>query len=659
MKRSLTLRAAVALLISCYFAFPVQAQPPAFGQATVADGPLYAVTGVEMGYAKALPFLPDIATDLAPGLGDVEIDLGKVASGYVAPREGIERETIEFRTIVLTGAEDEAGEPRAQLLLHLSALNAITDALTAAVKERRGLEFFIVADPNDVDPDTGQDLRGRGDKMLSLVLSYDGPFYPVSRFELSYAGQLHPSLPAVEEILDTVEVGLVPTPRGYVPWRPGVEPAAVPLGDLTGETITMFSAGAIQVVLEGIRDYMTDRGYMAIHVVPAEEELDPDEGLADLRGDRTEFRLSMITGVVSEIRTLALGKRVPMEDRINHPVHNFIKEDSPFQVTVAEGEEPANLLRRDELDNYLFRLSRHPGRRVDAAIAPAEEPLSVALDYLVTENKPLLLYAQASNTGTAQTDRMRYRFGLYHNQLTGNDDILGLEFISADFDGNNAALGSYSAKFLDSDTLRWRVYGGWSEFVASEVGFADEEFTGESFSLGGELAWNFYQDKQLFLDLIGGARFMDIEVNNAFVFVYGEEDFFLPYIGVRAERYTEEANTIALLMLEWSMPDVTSVDEVELNRLGRLSPDDDWFTLKWDAEQSFYLEPLLNREAWQDLSDPDSSTLAHEVALRCRGQYAFDYRLIPQMEQVAGGLYSVRGYPESIAVGDTVVIGTA
>ena len=52
-----------------------------------------------------------------------------------------------------------------------------------------------------------------------------------------------------------------------------------------------------------------------------------------------------------------------------------------------------------------------------------------------------------------------------------------------------------------------------------------------------------------------------------------------------------------------------------------------------------------------------SSTLAHELYARFRLQYAFDNRLIPQQEQTVGGLYTVRGYPESVVVGDTAVIG--
>jgi hemolysin activation/secretion protein len=34
-------------------------------------------------------------------------------------------------------------------------------------------------------------------------------------------------------------------------------------------------------------------------------------------------------------------------------------------------------------------------------------------------------------------------------------------------------------------------------------------------------------------------------------------------------------------------------------------------------------------------------------------------RLIPELESTAGGLYSVRGYPDSVVAGDSVVYGTA
>jgi hypothetical protein len=80
--------------------------------------------------------------------------------------------------------------------------------------------------------------------------------------------------------------------------------------------------------------------------------------------------------------------------------------------------------------------------------------------------------------------------------------------------------------------------------------------------------------------------------------------------------------------------------------------------LYWDVGVSHFLEPLLYPKAWRDPSTPRTSTLSHELSLGLRGQYAFDYRLIPQVSQIVGGQYSVRGFEQAVAVGDSVFIGS-
>ncbi len=64
--------------------------------------------------------------------------------------------------------------------------------------------------------------------------------------------------------------------------------------------------------------------------------------------------------------------------------------------------------------------------------------------------------------------------------------------------------------------------------------------------------------------------------------------------------------------------------------------------------------PLLAPREW---ADPSSrwATLAHEIMVGGAWQYAGDDRLIPHAKMVAGGLYSVRGYPESIVSGDSAI----
>src|SRR5208337_91005 len=95
-----------------------------------------------------------------------------------------------------------------------------------------------------------------------------------------------------------------------------------------------------------------------------------------------------------------------------------------------------------QVNDYVDRLNRQPGRRVDVAISAADQPDQYTLDYLVNEIKPWYVYAQVSNTGTALTNTWRERFGLVDNQLSGNDDILNLDALT-DFNESTNATGSY------------------------------------------------------------------------------------------------------------------------------------------------------------------------------------------------------------------------
>ena len=149
-------------------------------------------------------------------------------------------------------------------------------------------------------------------------------------------------------------------------------------------------------------------------------------------------------------------------------------------------------------------------------------------------------------------------------------------------------------------------------------------------------------------------------VHNQALGTKGKSDFFLPRIGLEARRNTNTSALHAGLSMEINFGGVagTAVG-TDLDILGRNDADADFAIFQWDGASSFYLEPILNRTAWRDPSSPESSTLAHAVAFSFKGQWAFDYRLIPNFQQVAGGLYSVRGYPQSAAAGDTVVIGSA
>jgi hemolysin activation/secretion protein len=483
----------------------------------------------------------------------------------------------------------------------------------------------------------------------------DGGRYPVSRFLIEYHSE-HPEHPSIDDLMEAV-VRLGVTPDGYVAYREGMPSAELRIADVVEGTGGVFYRSALNSVARAIVERLNRKGFIGIFVQLHPDDIDETNG-ADLRaGKRPELRLVVWTGVVKNVRTITSGDRLKKEvdaglvDRVNtdDPVLNRIRDQSPLQVD--------NLLRKDLMDDFVFRLNRHPGRRVDVAISPGENPEEVVVDYLVSEAKPWSIYAQLSNTGTKATNQWRERFGFVHNQLTGHDDVLRVDYITGGFQDSHSVAVNYEFPLL-SDRLRLRTYGAFATFEASEVGLSDESFSGTTFSAGAELSGTIFQHRELFIDAVGGIRWENIHVENETFVTEARENFVIPYVGLRLDRATEAATTYATVTMEFQVPELAGTDEDEIDFLGRPEVDDHWQVLKFSFEQSFYLEPLFNPGGYSGRSARGPLTLAHEIAFSARGQWAFGARLIPNEEEVAGGFFSVRGYPESVVAGDNTVIAS-
>jgi hemolysin activation/secretion protein len=100
----------------------------------------------------------------------------------------------------------------------------------------------------------------------------------------------------------------------------------------------------------------------------------------------------------------------------------------------------------------------------------------------------------------------------------------------------------------------------------------------------------------------------------------------------------------------------TGADQDDLDNLGRANTDDTYFTMNGSVYGSFYLDPLLD-SSWKS-SKSIYKPLVHEIFGSLRGQYAFDYRLTPLSQYTMGGLYTVRGFAQSITAGDNALVGT-
>lgn len=482
-----------------------------------------------------------------------------------------------------------------------------------------------------------------------------GRAYLVSHFVVQYL-RPNEAAPPIENLLQ-VPVSLSAVSTGYIAPSPALAIATKTIAAWSSDEPQPFHASALQTFFQALQRRLSDLGYLGVYVAPDPEQLTED-GQDLRRPGTTDLRIIVALGQVTRIRTLAQGGRVKPSERIDNPVHQRIAEKSPIQPHAETQPTRHDLIRKQELDDYVLMLSRHPGRRVDVALSAAPEIGGVTLDYLVTEVKPWLVYAQLSNTGTRDTSKLREQFGFRHYQLTGNDDVLGVDYSTANFDEAHSVSIDYDARFFDYDRLRWRVYGGWDRYTASDVGFFGEDFTGTTWNLGGEFLANIYQNGPFFLDVGPGLRFDDLRVEQS-GFDTGHESLLIPYLVVRASRATDWNVLDSSLSLEYQQPAFTNVDDHELDQLGRPAVDDQWLVLRGYASHSFFLEPLFNLKGWRNAESPRNATLAHELYFSLRGQHAFDQRLIPQYEMVAGGLYTVRGYAESAAAGDDAVIGTA
>ena len=490
------------------------------------------------------------------------------------------------------------------------------------------------------------------------ALEADGRAYPVSGIELLYANQ-HPALPD-PEALQQIVVELLPTPSGWAAPRDGEANVAMRLADLPHTDLQLMHASAAnEVAAAVVRDFQ-NRGLMGVFVGPDPTQIQaaftPDGNAIwgeDLRGSGDDpLRMVVRSSTVSSVRTVAQGDRELSGSAINNPAHSSIRDRSPLVA--------GDLANRAELDDYLYDLNRHPGRTVAAEVFPGDDPArgDAGLGYIVSEAKPWTAFFNLSNTGTEDTREWRERFGLLHTQLTGNDDVLSLEYVTAGFEESHAIFGSYERPFADNDRVHGRIYGSWQDFEASDVGFPGADFEGTTWTVGGELIWNFHQNGPAFVDLIGGVRYENVNVNNTFAGIDETEPFLIPYAGFSYERATKTSTTTAYVGVELNLDGVIGTDSPDLDGLGRFNTDADWVKLPFALTHSFYLEPLFNRANWLDITT-GGSTLAHEVVLSARGQWTPESRLNPQSQQVAGGLYSVRGYDEAITSGDTVIIASA
>jgi hemolysin activation/secretion protein len=500
--------------------------------------------------------------------------------------------------------------------------------------------------------------------------------YKVSKFTIKYgppAKPPHAGLPPVKELSDApVMLGQAKEKDGGLV-GPGAGARDFPVTLSRVTTPETFSGDALQAIYEAVVKVINKRGIYGVFVIVDPTQVNPTTG-EDLRKGATDLTLLVYASQVRQVRTIV--KPVPKapfkaaSTSINDPKYARITADSPLQPGTKD--QPGSLLYRDSLQDYLDRINRFPGRRVDVAVTASGEEAGVVLDYIVrVERPPVFLFDQTSNTGTKASGSWRTRAGFELRQLAGLDDTLDASFESSLSTETYSAFGSYEITPVFPDIFKLKVYGGYGRFLAEDVGFDESRFTGRSATAGLLAIYTPVHFHGFPIDLIGGAEYKNVQIVNAGANAQeGQTNFLLPIAGIATDKTTDQNSFFASLQLEPNLPGLAGTSNAAIQNMGRFDVNKSFFIGKYSFGASQFLEPLIFRKEWDayaDETDPAKRkaywpkvTLAQEVAFLLHGQYTFDdKRLIPQFEDVVGGFASVRGYPEAFAAGDDTVVFNA
>ncbi len=520
--------------------------------------------------------------------------------------------------------------------------------------------LFAGAAVNAAVPKTPVPAQVTAKAVVPVQVINDGPAYPVSPLVLRYAHPTRGQVPIKK--IEAMKVVLGLKPSGYVTayaigaggqrvLRTDVRIVHAQLGLLARGTVENFHATAIRSLARQIVAYLNTHGQVGVYINVYNKDISNGTDIRPV-GD-TALHLQIYTAVVTALRTVASGGRFSgQKNKINNPLAASIAGNSPIQPASAHKPGTTDLLNPKVLNAYIDRINRQPGTQVAVAVAPDQNskvPDAVDLDYLVHESRPWHVYFQLANTGTQQTNPWRETYGLVDNQLLGFNDIFDLQYSTAGFTKQNSINASYNLPLTRNGRLRLRVYGGYDNFSASDVGFGNAFFNGDESTAGGEGILNVFQHNRLFIDLVAGARYQHIFVDNTLIDQTGSGDFIIPYAGVHLDRYTPTVQSWADATV---LGGFTMSSNTSLQHLGRLDVNKNWVILQGDSVCEFYLEPLLDPRGYQ----AGKSTLANQIKISISGQEAFNYRLPAEDEMTAGGLYTVRGYPEYATAGDSVGI---
>ncbi len=463
----------------------------------------------------------------------------------------------------------------------------------------------------------------------------------IRSFEISYL-QEHAGLPNLKELKE-LPIVLGDTDTGFTAASDQLQTYDFSLLEIE-ETLegSRFHPSALEAICQQILTYFQNNDIGAVRVFVAADQIGA-QGV-DLRTDtQAPLKIIVAAAPVGQIRTVHKEDSAAPEPYCDRR----IRDGSPSRL--------GDLLAPEALEDYLFYVNRHPNRRVEMELGSLDRPNEVGLDFVITKEKPWRIYTNVANTGPKGLNQWQEVLGYINTQLTGHDDILQVDVATDSFNRFHSEMLSYRRPFSGAPRVSWKVQGNYAEFSSAQLGIMKKEFVGKQGAGSFEVYWNAYQHRDLFLDLFGAFQYRYINVDNRIFHQHGHQGFLLPTAGLELSQFRSTHRFYLRLEGLTTWNGITDVKQSEINRLGRPHVDKEWLIFRQDGYVSFFLEPLFASRKG-DCPFKQYAMLANEMNIGLHCQYVGSKRLIPELQSVVGGLYSVRGYPTAITAGDNTIV---
>jgi len=309
--------------------------------------------------------------------------------------------------------------------------------------------------------------------------------------------------------------------------------------------------------------------------------------------------------------------------------NRFFRTEMIRQAILLEKGEPFDYY---ELKKGMQRINEHPDRKAKAVLVPGKEPGTTDIILEVADNLPVHARLEYDNYASRYVGKNRYTAVVSHNNLSGHDDILSLQYQLSDDADYQYIWGRYLYPLTPK--MKLGLYASKSDLdLGKEYAAVDAE--GESEIFGIFATHELVREEELDITLNTEFEYMNSK-NYQLGSQQSRDKLRIVKLGLDidlVDHFFGGARTIIAPGIDFGIPDILGgSDEKDTN------------SSRTGAGGKF-VRPALNLLRLQKLP--------WESALLWKNQAQVSGYVLPASQQLQlGGVSNVRGYPSGETYGD-------